>query len=143
MDKEFVIPVVVGFGDGISDAGIKYLDKVAGTEKNPVLKRASTWAHIGIGVVSAVASYMYLKGNARLMGAMIAGRHFGKVAGDIVENGIVLTGGGALIRGLDKYLSDAVKLPVYIAEDPLLAVAKGTGKVLDELDLLQQTAFDE
>jgi rod shape-determining protein MreB len=65
------------------------------------------------------------------------------LAGDIVENGIVLTGGGALIRGLDKYLSDAVKLPVYIAEDPLLAVAKGTGKVLDELDLLQQTAFDE
>ncbi|NKQ40688.1 MAG: rod shape-determining protein [Sulfurovum sp.] len=65
------------------------------------------------------------------------------LAGDIVENGIVLTGGGALIRGLDKYLSDAVKLPVYIAEDPLLAVAKGTGKVLDELDLLQQTAFEE
>lgn len=65
------------------------------------------------------------------------------LAGDIVENGIVLTGGGALIRGLDKYLSDAVKLPVYIAEDPLLAVAKGTGKVLDELDLLQQTAFED
>ncbi len=65
------------------------------------------------------------------------------LAGDIVENGIVLTGGGALIRGLDKYLSDAVKLPVYIAEDPLLAVAKGTGKVLDELDLLQQTSFEE
>jgi len=65
------------------------------------------------------------------------------LAGDIVENGIVLTGGGALIRGLDKYLSDSVKLPVYIAEDPLLAVAKGTGKVLDELDLLQQTTFEE
>jgi len=65
------------------------------------------------------------------------------LAGDIVENGIVLTGGGALIRGLDKYLSEAVKLPVYIAEDPLLAVAKGTGKVLEELDLLQQTTFEE
>jgi len=65
------------------------------------------------------------------------------LAGDIVENGIVLTGGGALIRGLDKYLSDAVKLPVYIAEDPLLAVAKGTGKVLEELDLLQQTTFED
>ncbi len=66
-----------------------------------------------------------------------------ELAGDIVENGIVLTGGGALIRGLDKYLSDKVRLPVYIAEDPLLAVAKGTGKALDELDLLQQTSFDE
>jgi len=65
------------------------------------------------------------------------------LAGDIVENGIVLTGGGALIRGLDKYLSDIVKLPVYIAEDPLLAVAKGTAKVLEELDLLEQTSFEE
>ncbi len=65
------------------------------------------------------------------------------LAGDIVENGIVLTGGGALIRGLDKYLSDLVKLPVYIAEDPLLAVAKGTGKALDEIDLLQQTTYED
>ncbi len=65
------------------------------------------------------------------------------LAGDIVENGIVLTGGGALIRGLDKYLSDIVKLPVYIAEDPLLAVAKGTGKALENLDLLQQTTFED
>jgi len=66
-----------------------------------------------------------------------------ELAGDIVENGIVLTGGGALIRGLDKYLSDIVNLPVYIAEDPLLAVAKGTGIALDELDLLQQTAYED
>ena len=66
-----------------------------------------------------------------------------ELAGDIVENGIVLTGGGALIRGLDKYLSDIVKLPVYIAEDPLLAVAKGTGKALDELDILQQMAYED
>jgi len=66
-----------------------------------------------------------------------------ELAGDIVENGIVLTGGGALIRGLDKYLSDIVKLPVYIAEDPLLAVAKGTGKALDEIDILQQMAYED
>jgi len=58
------------------------------------------------------------------------------LAGDIVENGIVLTGGGALLKGLDKYLSDLVLLPVYIAEEPLLAVAKGTGKVLDEIEVL-------
>jgi len=65
------------------------------------------------------------------------------LAGDIVKNGIVLTGGGALIRNLDKFLSDFVKLPVYVAEDPLLAVAKGTGKALEELDLLQQASFDD
>ena len=58
------------------------------------------------------------------------------LAGDIVENGIVLTGGGALLKGLDKYLSDLVLLPVYIAEEPLLAVARGTGKVLDEIEIL-------
>jgi len=59
-----------------------------------------------------------------------------ELAGDIVENGIVLTGGGALLKGFDKYLSDLVFLPVYVAEDPLLAVAKGTGKALDEIELL-------
>ena len=63
------------------------------------------------------------------------------LAGDIVENGIVLTGGGALLRGLDKYFSDLVSLPVYIAEEPLLAVAKGTGKVLEQIELL--SSIDE
>ena len=66
-----------------------------------------------------------------------------ELAGDIVENGIVLTGGGALIRGLDKYLSDIVKLPVYVAEEPLLAVAKGTGIVLEEIETLQQIRFED
>jgi rod shape-determining protein MreB len=60
------------------------------------------------------------------------------LAGDIVENGVVLTGGGALIRGFDVYLSNIVKLPVYVADEPLLAVARGTGKALEEIDLLQQ-----
>ncbi|MBD3794761.1 MAG: rod shape-determining protein [Epsilonproteobacteria bacterium] len=64
------------------------------------------------------------------------------LAGDIVENGIVLSGGGALIRGLDRYLSNIVKLPVYVAEEPLLAVAKGTGRALEEIEILQQTAYD-
>ena len=64
------------------------------------------------------------------------------LAGDIVENGIVLTGGGALIRGLDKYLSDVVKLPVYVGDEPLLCVAKGTGKALEEIDVLQQLSYE-
>ncbi|EAL4415762.1 rod shape-determining protein [Campylobacter jejuni] len=65
------------------------------------------------------------------------------LASDIVENGVVLTGGGALIRGLDKYLSEIVCLPVYIADEPLLAVAKGTGKALEEISLLQQLTNEE
>jgi rod shape-determining protein MreB len=60
------------------------------------------------------------------------------LAGDIVNHGIILTGGGALIRQLDKYLSDIIKIPVYVADEPLLAVAKGTGKALEEIDLLQE-----
>ena len=65
-----------------------------------------------------------------------------EVAADIVENGVVLTGGGALIRGLDKYLSEAVKLPVFVADEPLLCVANGTGKALEEIKSLKQAAND-
>ncbi len=59
------------------------------------------------------------------------------LAGDVVDNGVVLTGGGALIRGLDRYLSNDIKLPVRVAEEPLLAVAYGTSKTLDEDSLLK------
>lgn len=60
------------------------------------------------------------------------------LAGDIVNHGIILTGGGALIRQLDKFLSELIKIPVYVADEPLLAVAKGTGRALEEIDLLQE-----
>jgi rod shape-determining protein MreB len=59
------------------------------------------------------------------------------LAGDIVDNGIVLTGGGALIRELDTYLNEIVKLPVSVAEEPLLAVAYGTAEVLEDEKLLK------
>ncbi len=65
------------------------------------------------------------------------------LAGDIVNNGIILTGGGALIRQLDKYLSDLVRIPVYVADEPLLAVARGTGRALEEIDLLQELFENE
>jgi len=65
------------------------------------------------------------------------------LAGDIVNHGIILTGGGALIRQLDKYLSDIVRIPVFVAEEPLLAVAKGTGRALEEIDLLQELFENE
>jgi len=65
------------------------------------------------------------------------------LAGDIVNNGIILTGGGALIRQLDKYLSTIVKIPVFVADEPLLAVARGTGRALEEIDLLQELFENE
>ena len=53
---------------------------------------------------------------------------------DIVKNGIYLTGGGALLRGLDKRLTDKINIPFHVAEDPLLCVAKGTGIALKNID---------
>ncbi len=61
-----------------------------------------------------------------------------ELAADLVDRGIVLAGGGALLRGLDKLLREETGLPVHIAEDPLSAVAEGTGKMLQELDVLKR-----
>tara|TARA_R100000027_G_scaffold1897_4_gene2094 strand:- start:3437 stop:4459 length:1023 start_codon:yes stop_codon:yes gene_type:complete len=59
-----------------------------------------------------------------------------ELSADLVDRGFVLAGGGAMIRGLDRMLSDGTGLPVFAAEDPLSAVALGTGKVLEELEWL-------
>jgi len=60
-----------------------------------------------------------------------------ELASDIVEKGIVLAGGGALIKNLDKLLSQRTGMPVYIAENPLECVVKGTGKTLEDLERLK------
>jgi rod shape-determining protein MreB len=53
---------------------------------------------------------------------------------DIMHRGLVLSGGGALIRGLDSLIQSSIKIPVYIAEDPLTAVARGAGVILDDFE---------
>ncbi len=63
-----------------------------------------------------------------------------ELAADLVDRGIVLAGGGALIRGIDKLLAEETGLPVHIADDPLSAVAMGTGVVLQELGYLEKLA---
>jgi len=63
-----------------------------------------------------------------------------ELAADIVDAGIVLSGGGALLRGLDRLLSQETRLPVKIAADPTSCVVLGLGRALDELDLLQRVA---
>ncbi len=64
-----------------------------------------------------------------------------ELAAEIVDKGIVLTGGGALLRGLDLLLRQETDLPITVGDDPLSCVALGTGKVLDELELLKKVAI--
>ena len=64
-----------------------------------------------------------------------------ELAADIVDKGIVLVGGGSLLRNLDVLLRETTGLPVMLAEDPLTAVAIGTGRTLDELPLLKDIAI--
>jgi rod shape-determining protein MreB len=61
-----------------------------------------------------------------------------ELSADLVDRGIVLAGGGALLRGLDTLLREETGLPVHVADDPLSAVAEGTGKMLQELDVLDK-----
>ena len=61
-----------------------------------------------------------------------------ELAGDIVDRGIMLTGGGALLRNLDVLIREETGLPVTIADDPLSTVARGAGMALDQLDVLKE-----
>jgi rod shape-determining protein MreB len=56
-----------------------------------------------------------------------------ELASDIVDRGIVMTGGGALIRGMDRLLQNETNLPIHVDEEPLSCVVRGVGRILDDL----------
>ena len=64
-----------------------------------------------------------------------------ELSSDIMDKGIVMAGGGSLLYGLDKHLCEETEISVYVVEDPLLSVAYGTGKVLEEIDKLREALF--
>jgi rod shape-determining protein MreB len=65
-----------------------------------------------------------------------------ELSADIIDRGIVLTGGGALLKNLDKRLREETQLPVFVTDDPLTSVVLGAGRLLDDLDLLKKIALD-
>ena len=62
-----------------------------------------------------------------------------ELAADIMDKGMILSGGGALLRNLDKLISKTIDVPCYVADDPLFCVARGTGKALDNLEIYKKT----
>ncbi len=61
-----------------------------------------------------------------------------ELSADILDRGIILTGGGALLRGIDERIREETNLPTYVAEDPLACVVRGTGKVLDDIEYYEK-----
>jgi rod shape-determining protein MreB len=64
-----------------------------------------------------------------------------ELSADIIDRGIILTGGGSLLKNIDKRIREETQLPVFITEDPLATVVLGAGKMLDDLDLLRKISL--
>jgi len=66
-----------------------------------------------------------------------------ELSADIMDKGIVLTGGGNLLKNIDKYISKTIKIPCILADEPLFCVAKGAGVVLENLDVYKKSIMSK
>lgn len=108
-------------GDPIKSAQIKGRDLVTGIPREITITQEDIVKAIGGSIYKIID---YVKNVLEISPP--------EISSDIVDRGIVLTGGGALLRNIDKIISDATGLPVFIAPNPLLCVANGVGKILED-----------
>ena len=66
-----------------------------------------------------------------------------ELSADIMDKGMILSGGGALLRNIDQRISQAIGVPCFVADDPLTCVARGAGVVLDSLDIFKQSIMSK
>jgi rod shape-determining protein MreB len=128
-----IIKIAIGTAhptEGIESMEVKGRDLVAGVPKILELKSEEVREALSEPVNAVVESVK-----------IALERTPPELASDIVDKGIVLVGGGSLLRNLDYLLREATGLPVMLAEDPLTAVAIGTGRTLDEIPLLKEVAI--
>lgn len=114
-------------GDSIESTEVRGRDLMSGVPK--IIRLSSPEVHEAL--LEAVSSIVEV--------VRLALEHTPpELSSDLVDKGIVLAGGGALLRGLDQLLSRETSLPIHIAENPLLCVVNGVGKVLENLDFFQE-----
>ncbi|NSL51614.1 rod shape-determining protein [Calidifontibacillus erzurumensis] len=118
-----------GMPEGIEDMEIRGRDLLSGLPKTISISAAEVAEALHDTVYAIVDAVKYTLEKSPP-----------ELAADIMDRGIVLTGGGALLRNLDKVISNETKMPVLVAENPLDCVAVGTGKALDNLHLFRSKA---
>ncbi|MDY0305131.1 MAG: rod shape-determining protein [Desulfovibrionaceae bacterium] len=117
--------------DGISEMEVKGRDLVTGIPQNRIITAEEVREAISEQVEGIVQGVRIALEQAPP-----------ELAADIVDRGIVLTGGGALLRGLDALLQHETQLPITVVDDPLTAVVKGSGKALEHIDLYKDICAD-
>lgn len=115
-----------------AEARVKGRDLITGLPREVLLNDADVREAIGQSIDSLIESIK------EILETMPP-----EVLSDIMRDGVFLTGGGALIRGLDLLLSEYLKIPVRIADEPLTAVARGTGIILENLDLYREVLIQD